>query len=119
MPTFKLGHLELFVRDPIRSRDFYRDILGFEVVSEQGPDFIWLRSGDREILLRRSDASHDSPGYKQAGIAFVLYTDDLPATLVELKQRGLIPSGNDGSAKCPTFIDPDGHWFQIVNPEDH
>ena len=60
-----------------------------------------------------------APSYKQAGIAFVLYTDDLPATLVELKQRGLVPSGNDGSAKCPTFADPDGHWFQVVNPQDH
>ncbi|HEX3356501.1 MAG TPA: VOC family protein [Tepidisphaeraceae bacterium] len=119
MPNLKLGHLELFVHDPARSRDFYRDILGFEVISEQGESFIWLRSNDREILLRRSEFSNEAAVYKEAAIAFVLYTDDLPAMLNELMQKGLLPRGNDGSSKCPTFTDPDGHWFQIVNPQDH
>ena len=54
--TLKLGHLELFVRDPARSRDFYRDVLGFELLAEQGSDYIWIKSGDREILLRRAQA---------------------------------------------------------------
>ena len=119
MANLKLGHLELFVRDPARSRDFYRDILGFEVVAEQGPDFIWLRSGDREILLRRGEPPQAARSYANAGIAFVLYTDDLPATLALLKDRGLLPSDQDGGAKCPAFVDPDGHWFQVVNPKDH
>jgi catechol 2,3-dioxygenase-like lactoylglutathione lyase family enzyme len=48
----KLGHIELFVADPIASRDFYRDVLGFEVTAEQHGKFIWLRPGDQEILLR-------------------------------------------------------------------
>ncbi len=119
MPTLKLGHLELFVRNPARSRDFYRDLLGFQVISEQGPNFIWLSSGDREILLRRSESSSEASSYQKAGIAFVLYTDDLPATLADLKAKGIVPHGNDGSPKCPTFHDPDCHWFQIVNPQDH
>jgi catechol 2,3-dioxygenase-like lactoylglutathione lyase family enzyme len=119
MPTLKLGHLELFVRDPAKSRDFYRDLLGFQVTSEQGPNFIWLTNNDREILLRRSETPSAASTYQRAGIVFVLYTDDLSATLADLKAKEIFPHGNDGSAKCPTFRDPDGHWFQIVNPQDH
>ena len=32
----KVGHLELFVKDPVVSKDFYESTLGFEVVAEQG-----------------------------------------------------------------------------------
>jgi catechol 2,3-dioxygenase-like lactoylglutathione lyase family enzyme len=31
----RLGHVELFVQDPIRSMAFYRDVLGFDVVEVQ------------------------------------------------------------------------------------
>jgi catechol 2,3-dioxygenase-like lactoylglutathione lyase family enzyme len=117
--TLKLGHMELFVSDPARSGDFYRDVLGFELLAEQGADFIWLKSGDREILLRRAPAISQARTYQESAIAFVLYTDDLPATLAHLKSRGLLPTGADGGPKCPTFTDPDGHWFQVVNPKDH
>src|SRR5262245_51184505 len=116
----KLGHIELFVQDPARSREFYLDMLEFEVIAEQGGgSFIWLKSGDREILLRRATSPPKPESYQQSGIAFVMYTDDLAATLSKLKSRGLVPRGEDGGAKCPTFVDPDGHWFQVVNPEDH
>jgi len=118
--TLKLGHIELFVRDPQRSRDFYRDVLGFEVIDEQGRGFIWLSSGGFQILLRPAGANTTTTStYAESAIAFVIYTDDLPATLETLASRGLIPAGHDGSLKCPTFTDPDGHWFQVVNPTDH
>jgi catechol 2,3-dioxygenase-like lactoylglutathione lyase family enzyme len=117
----KLGHLELFVADPRRSRDFYRDVLGFTVIAEQQQStFIWLSLGDREILLR---PAHGAPApttlsnYRQASSAIVIYTDDVPAEMARLQQRELLFRGDDGSPHCPTFADPDGHWFQLVNPE--
>jgi catechol 2,3-dioxygenase-like lactoylglutathione lyase family enzyme len=119
MSTLKLGHIELFVRDPARSRDFYRDVLGFEVVAEQGDQHIWLKSGEIEILLRPGIESPTAKTYQDARVGFVMYTDDLLATLSRLKESGLTPRGQDGSSKCPTFADPDGHWFQVVNPKDH
>lgn len=48
----RFGHIELFVASPQESKRFYRDVLGFEVTVEQGEDFIWLKSGEVEILLR-------------------------------------------------------------------
>ena len=81
MPTLKLGHIELFVRDPARSRDFYRDVLGFEVVAQQGDKHIWLKSGEIEILLRPGIESPTAKNYQEATVGFVMYTDDLSSTL--------------------------------------
>jgi catechol 2,3-dioxygenase-like lactoylglutathione lyase family enzyme len=114
----KFGHIELFVRDPSKAAVFYCDVLGFEKIIAQGSDYIWLRLDRTEILLRRGEC-HTAKTYTEAGMAFVLYTDNLTQTLARLQLQGLRTSGQDGSAKCPVFVDPDGHWFQIVNKDDH
>jgi catechol 2,3-dioxygenase-like lactoylglutathione lyase family enzyme len=119
MPTLKLGHIELFVRSPSRSKQFYRDVLLFDLVAEQGENHIWLKSGEIELLLRPANQPPRAQTYQNALVGFVMYTDDLPATLARLKERGIVPQGQDGSDGCPTFTDPDGHWIQIVNPKDH
>ena len=112
-----LGHIELFVADPLASREFYEKVLGFEVVAVQGRH-IWLKLGTVEVLMR-TGAGTTARDYGSAGTGLVLYTDDLAATGARLKERGLTFSGTDGSEKCLTFCDPDGHWFQLVNPNDH
>jgi catechol 2,3-dioxygenase-like lactoylglutathione lyase family enzyme len=116
-----IGHIELFVSDPLASRDFYVTKLGFEVVAEQGPEgqaprFVWLKLGESgpEILLRPGKPL-SQPSYQQAQAGIVLYTSDEPATMKELSARGLVINGEDTG--CPCFSDPDGHWWQIVNPE--
>ena len=115
----RFGHIELFVKDPKKSRDFYRDVLGFEVADEQGEHFIWLTLGERQFLLRPAKNAQASSTYQDAAAGMVLYTDDLEGTAARLKERGLTFQGTDGSPKCLTFTDLDGHWFQLVNPEDH
>jgi catechol 2,3-dioxygenase-like lactoylglutathione lyase family enzyme len=113
----KLGHIELFVRDPLASRDFYRDVLGFKVIAEQQGKFVWVALGDREILLRPGTvAAPVVARYQDAASAIVLYVDDVSAEAKRLRSRGLMFRGDDGSVDCPTFTDPDGHWFQLVNP---
>ncbi len=114
-----LGHIELFVADPQASKKFYRDVLGFEVISEQNEKFIWMRLGDREILLRPGRLHVNTSAYAGASVGIVLYTDDLETTRDALRSRGLQFKGTDGSDKCLTFTDLDGHWFQLVNPENH
>ncbi|MCC7478920.1 VOC family protein [bacterium] len=121
----RIGHTELFVSDPLASRDFYTGVLGFELVAEQGPPegpprYIWLSCGEREILLRPASESRPAPAatYQQAHSAIVLYTDALEECLATLRARGLALNGEDSG--CPCFTDPDGHWWQIVNPgEEH
>src|SRR5437762_3376151 len=112
-----VGHIELFVRDPRASRAFYENVLGFELVAEQG-QHVWLKLGNVEVLLRPGTGTK-ARDYASAASGLVLYTDDLEATAAKLTARGLTFSGTDGSEKCRTFCDPDGHWFQLVNPDDH
>lgn len=111
----RVGHLELFVRDTVVSRRFYEEALGFEVATEQeGGVFVWLTSGEVEILLRPGQPPISPPTYQQAANAIVLYTDDMDKATERLAANGVAFDGDDGG--CPTFRDPDGHWFQLVNP---
>lgn len=110
------GHIELFVTDPQKSRQFFEEVLGFELVTVQNEKHVWLKSGAVELLLRPGK-QHDSPStYQDAANAIVLYTDDVDATANQLRNRGLAFKGTDGSQGCLTFVDPDGNWFQLVNP---
>jgi catechol 2,3-dioxygenase-like lactoylglutathione lyase family enzyme len=114
----KFGHLELFVVDSQKARDFYEGVLGFELVEVQG-ECVWLKLGAVEILLRPGTAQPPASDYKHSHAAIVLYTDDLPRTRARLERQGLTFCGSDGTANCPTFTDPDGHWFQLVDPREH
>lgn len=116
--SIRLGHVELFVANPLRSLEFYRDVLGFELVDVQEGRFVWVRCGVLELLLRPERRQRRPTSYPSSGVALVLYTDDLDATTAELEKRGLSFRGTDGSDRCLTFSDPDGHWFQLVNPSE-
>jgi catechol 2,3-dioxygenase-like lactoylglutathione lyase family enzyme len=114
----RIGHIELFVADPMRSLAFYRDVLGFDVTEVQRESVVWLKKGDFEILLRPGNAQAPAQRYADSSQGIVLYTDDLEGTLAELQSRGLALRGTDGPPCCPTFTDPDGHWFQLVDPSE-
>ncbi|MBP9191696.1 MAG: VOC family protein [Ignavibacteria bacterium] len=113
------GHTEIFVKDPLKSKEFYEKILGFELVENQNDKFIWLKLGKNLILLRPGENKLVTEEYKNSNTGFVLYTTDLESTRDILVTRGLEFLGTDGSDKCLTFTDPDGNWFQLVNPDQH
>ena len=114
-----LGHTEIFVTDSMKAKEFYENILGFKVEEVQGGEFVWLKRNDSLFLLRPGRKAPTPETYQDAPSALVLYTDDLARTSQELKDRGLNFKGTDGSQNCLTFTDPDGNWFQLVNPKDH
>lgn len=113
----KIGHFELFVKDASASKEFYESVLGFEVVAVQSPDQIWVRCGEMEILLRKGMPANSSK-YETTNNGIVLYTDDLKSASTSLAERGLKFKEVVDTEKCLTFTDPDGHWFQLVNPND-
>lgn len=116
----KFGHTEIFVRNPLKSKDFYIEVLGFELVEIQMNKFVWLKSGDTLFLLRPSkNSSKSASEYASSDTGFVIYTNNLFESEKNLKNKGLEFKGTDGSVKCLTFTDPDGNWFQLVNPNDH
>ena len=113
----KIGHIELFVKDASAAKDFYESVLGFEVVAVQSPDQVWVRCGELEILLRKGNPTNSNQ-YETSNSGIVLYTDDLERTSQVLTQHGLTFKGTVDTDKCLTFTDLDGHWFQLVNPND-
>jgi catechol 2,3-dioxygenase-like lactoylglutathione lyase family enzyme len=102
----------------MRSLAFYRDVLGCEVVSIIRNEIAWLKLGEVEVVLRSGKNHSDASSYAHSSRGIVLYCDDLDAKLRDLRSRGLEIRGTDGSPRCPTFTDPDGHWFQLVNPAE-
>lgn len=111
----RIGHIELFVRDTRASKAFYIHSLGFELVAEQPGGFVWLELGGKELLLRPGNPSNGPKRYQEASQALVLYTDDLSKAVRALRDSGVQFDGDDGEG-CPTFRDPDGHWYQLTSP---
>lgn len=109
----RIGHVELPVQDLLASLAFYEGVLGFRLEANQGDRFLWLTSGDVVILLRPgpprpAGGEDDSPNV-------VLYTEDLDAAHARLVAAGVSTTLR---GTCHYFQDPDGHWFQLVNPGD-
>jgi catechol 2,3-dioxygenase-like lactoylglutathione lyase family enzyme len=115
----EFGHVEILVEDPKRAQQFYCDVLGFELVSIQNEQFIWLKKGQLEILIRPGQKQETASRYEDVGIGFVVYTDNVEESLTELRKKGVEIKGTVDSSKCYTFTDPNGNWFQLVNPNDH
>ena len=115
----RFGHIEIFATDPLRSLEFYQEVLGFEVTTIQAGPSVWLSQGKLEILLRPGQPPLAAARYEQGAIGIVLYTENLEEQLEVLKERGLEFKGAVDSDKCYTFTDPDGNWSQLVDPNDH
>lgn len=113
----RMGHLELFVSDMDAAITFYKTMLGCEVIARNGTEYTWIRFGDVELLLRSGWNMFQAPEYTQAPMGIVLYTRDIQGEAQQLADRGVVFKGYDGSEHCLTFTDPDGNWFQLVNPE--
>ena len=115
----KFGHIEIFVKNPLKSKEFYNNVLGFSTIDVQHDKFVWLSLNDLTILLRPGENKLHTGIYKDTNSAIVLYTNNLEKTRDKLVERGLSFAGTDGSENCLTFTDPDGNWFQLVNPDEH
>jgi catechol 2,3-dioxygenase-like lactoylglutathione lyase family enzyme len=113
------GHIEIFSKEPLVSKDFYINILGYELETIQHDKYVWLKKDNSVILIRPGKSVHNSDNYSNSKTGFVLYTDNLDEAADTFKKRGLVFKGTDGSDKCLTFTDYDGNWFQLVNPNEH
>jgi len=113
------GHIEIFSEEPLVSKEFYINILGYELETIQQEKFVWLKKDNSVILIRPGKSEDNSDNYSNSKTGFVIYTNDLDEAAGTLKKRGLEFKGTDGSDRCLTFTDYDGNWFQLVNPGEH
>jgi len=123
--SMRVGHIELFVADPIKSGDFYASALGFRLVGVQEESFVWLELDGVEILLRPARADRGvgegprATDYEDSQTGIVLYTHELAENVASLQEMGVSVERLKDSSDCFVFQDPDGNWFQLVDPSDH
>ena len=48
----EVGHTEIYVENPIEAKDFYINVLGFELEIIQQERFVWLNKGKQTLLLK-------------------------------------------------------------------
>jgi catechol 2,3-dioxygenase-like lactoylglutathione lyase family enzyme len=114
MPITNVQLFSLPVSDQDRARDFYVDVLGFELVqdTQMGPDLRWVtvRPPRSETAITLVTWFPSMPPGSVRGV--VLETADLEDTVEVLRRRGAeIPGGVD-TAPWGRFVelaDPDGN----------
>jgi len=116
-----ITHIQLFslpVSNQDRSRDFYVDLLGFELISDvqMGPGMRWLQVGlpGSATSITLVTWFPTMPAGSVKGI--VLETDDLEGDIAVLKSRGVLIEGEIQEMPWGRFVafdDPDGNGIAL------
>ena len=124
--TASLDHISYAVADYGRSRDFYTDLMGWEVQTDSGENQATLSIGDvGEIIIRNNRRPVSQPSSRPGRppltgvinhIAWRIEDFDTEAVREELEGRGLNPRRDQGGG--PDYdsyhvLDPDGWDLQI------
>jgi catechol 2,3-dioxygenase len=121
----RIGHIVLKVRNLERSRRFYTEILGLDVMKEL-PEvkMVFLASNRRdhhEIALAEVGEGAGAPEPSDVGLAHFAFrlknAEDLLAAYREFKQRG-VPIAftvNHGVTLSIYFFDPDGNQLEVYS----
>ena len=130
MEVKELGHIVLYVRDLERSRQFYRDVLGWREVATLGGQGAMFSSGrtHHELLLLEvgPDAAPIPPGRRVGMYHFGLKVgetdEELRQALDRLLEAGVKVAGSaDHNVTHSLYIeDPDGNEIELyidVQPE--
>jgi len=119
----ELTHI-LVVRDPARSRDFYRDVLGAELYRQYGTSVVLRFLGGWLLLVTGGGPTEDKPTVTFAAPdeidrvdhAFTIRVPDCRAAHATLAARGapfLTPPVESAWEVRAFFRDPDGHLWEI------
>jgi catechol 2,3-dioxygenase len=127
----RIGHVVLKVRDVQRSRTFYTEVLGMDVMMEIPAIpavFLANNRGDHhEIALFEVGAEAEGLHAKQIGLAHVAFRlrneNELRAAYEEFKEKHVPISFtvDHGVTKSIYFRDPDGHELEVYcdnSPEE-
>jgi catechol 2,3-dioxygenase-like lactoylglutathione lyase family enzyme len=112
-----------FTADVAIARDFYRDVVGLQVLEDAG-DFVRFDGGfalhDGASLLRRMSAPlQDKTPFGRANLVLYFETDDLEAAHEWIAARAVMlhPIVNENwGARVFRFFDPDGHIIEMGEP---
>jgi catechol 2,3-dioxygenase-like lactoylglutathione lyase family enzyme len=119
-----LGAITLFVEDLERSRSFYQDVFGLQLINED-EDSAAFDFGNTIINLLRIPAARTliepaAAGSREAGSRFQLtiWVDDADAACAELDARGVEllngPMDREWGVRTACFTDPAGNIWEIA-----
>jgi len=131
----KLNHVNVFVLDQDRAKQFYTESLGFEVRNDSTLDgFRWLTVGPKDqpdlaILVAYPAPPMFSPEDAEAVRALVakgslgggvFQTDDCQGTFEDLSSKGVTflqePADRPYGVEA-LFRDDSGNWFSLTQPK--
>jgi catechol 2,3-dioxygenase len=121
LQPLRIGHVVLKVRDLDRSLAFYRDLLGFTVVSELSNVMIFLAADGQnhhDLALLRVGQQAPSPVPGAVGLYHVAIQladfDAVRAAHALLSERGLLRGAIDhGVSRSLYTADPDGNEIEL------
>ena len=114
-----IHHVGLYAKDPSASAEFYRDLLGMQIVGGSGPEH---PLGASAFLCSRPDEeSHEVVLFANPALAHVAFKVSSLAELRSLHtrvaERGIpIKTFNHGVSFAFYFDDPDGHLIEVYWP---
>ena len=128
----RIAHVVIKVRDLERSKRFYMEVLGLDLMGEiQAPRVAFLAANRRdhhEIGLLEVGEKAGPPDPRAVGLVHIAFRlsneDELRDAYSELKERGVPISFtvDHGVTKSVYFFDPDGNELEVYSdnaPEDY
>ena len=118
MAITKVQLFSIPVSDQDRSRDFYVDVLGFELISdvEMGPDMRWVQVAPQGSTTSITLVTWFPTMPAGSAKGTVLETDDLENDIAVLKGRGVLIEGEIQEMPWGRFVafdDPDGNGIVL------
>jgi len=118
------------VFDMPTSLAFYRDVLGFQVISDAPEDgrcdWVWLKSGESELMLNTAYEADDRPPAPDlariaahADVTLYFGCDNVESAHTELRARGIAtrePFVTGYGMKQLYLKDPDGYEICLQEP---
>ena len=113
---FRFGEINVVCTDRDRSLAFYRNVLGFEVLEEEGSAVHMRGAGVAFLILpvAREAPPPGNPYPSQATLSFDLVVEDLEAARSYFRDHGVDYEDREGFF---LIRDPDGLPIEIVQAE--
>ncbi|MBS1519135.1 MAG: VOC family protein [Bacteroidetes bacterium] len=113
---FEIGETNIICSDLVKSLNFYKDVLGFEIVEKEDSAVRIRKGGQVFLLLPVANPIQNRPEYSTAPeISFDLLVDDIKEAVKYFQSVSvniLRPLSEDGSYLV--IGDPDGLGIEVI-----